>query len=610
MLVAIGFLRSGPWEHTAMTPPSVSRQLYLDDVVNNVGQALLATPLRCAKCHDHKFDPIPTRDYYGIMATFAATQPAERPAPFLASENTARFDPGRAEVETLLGWARADVAELKAKEERAALAWAEERGIPYIPRTQKNADVPEDRKPPRFIGLSYEDQGFLKVRGQDVRIWTRTLERFEPMAQAVYNGEVLIQDSIKLRMPEKPAKARDSETWPGSTILTGGSLGSPGEPVTPGVLSAVPYRPGGAEPDPSSSEADAPEFPDSMSGRRLAMARWIAGPENPLATRSIVNRVWQYHFGRGIAANSNNFGKTGARPSDPELLDWLTARFLEGGGSIKAMHRLIMTSAAYRRSAAHPDVEAVRRADPDGARLAAFRPRRLEAEEIRDSMLLASGELVREVGGLPVRPEINPEVALNPRMLQFSLAPAYRPSPTPEERNRRSIYVLRSRGLADPMFEVFNQPSPDESCERRDASAITPQVFTQFHGDAAIARSIAMGVRLRAEASSLAEGVDRAVGLAFGRSPTPGERATLLEHVGRMVAYHREHPPGPSEPPTEVERSLVEEMSGLAFDYVERLDAAGRYEHHPRPWEVDPETRALADLCLLLFNANEFLYVY
>ena len=202
------------------------------------------------------------------------------------------------------------------------------------------------------------------------------------------------------------------------------------------------------------------------------------------------------------------------------------------------------------------------------------------------------------------------EVALNPRMLQFSLAPAYRPSPTPEERNRRSIYVYRSRGLADPMFEVFNQPNPDESCERRDASSITPQVFTLLNGDAATTHSIAMGARLRTETGSLTEGVDRAVALVFGRAPTAEERTMLRDHVERMVAYHREHQPEPTEPPTEVTRSVVEEMSGLAFDYVERLDPYDHYEHHPRPWEVDAETRALADLCLLLFNANESLYVY
>ena len=151
MMVATGFLRSGPWEHTAMTPESVSRQLYLDDVVNNVGQALLSTPLRCAKCHDHKFDRSRRATTTGSWPPSPPRSRPSGPRPFLPSENTSRFEEGRAEVETLLAWAKADVAKIQAKEERAGRAWAEERGIPYIPRTNKNNDVPEDQKPPRHV---------------------------------------------------------------------------------------------------------------------------------------------------------------------------------------------------------------------------------------------------------------------------------------------------------------------------------------------------------------------------------------------------------------------------------------------------------------------------
>ncbi len=609
MRVATGFLRSGPWEHTPMTAENVSRQLYLDDLVNNVGQAFLATPLRCAKCHDHKFDPIPTRDYYRVMAAFATTQPAERNTPFLAEENRTRFEEGRAIIEQRLAWAQADVARIKAKEEEAGRAWARERGIPYVPRVSKNNDVPEELKPPRHVGLSYEDQGFLKIREQDVRIWSRRLERFEPMTQTIYNGPTVVRNSIKLRAPQNRDKSGDLSSLEETSILIGGSVSSPGEPVTPGVLSALPVR-SVVDNDDLGSEPSMTRIPETISGRRLALARWITDPENPLTTRSIVNRIWQYHFGRGIAANANNFGATGAKPTHPELLEWLTTEFIRRGWSFKNMHRLIMTSEAYQRASAHPERELLERLDPNNHLRAVFRPRRLTAEEIRDSMLLVSGELNREVGGLPVKPEINLEVALNPRMLQFSLAPAYQPSPTISERNRRSIYVFRSRGLADPLFEVFNQPNPDESCELRDASSITPQVFALFHSEASTTRSIAMALRLNAESPSLADRVSRAVQLAFGRQPTLEERSMLHEHVVQMVAYHQDHTPEPIEPPTEVERSLVEEMSGLAFNYVERLDTFEDYEHHTQPWEVDAETRALADLCLLLFNTSEFLYVY
>ena len=170
---------------------------------------------------------------------------------------------------------------------------------------------------------------------------------------------------------------------PEAFVLAGGSPYSRGDKVTPGVLSAVPV---------SYSRGDGVEeqaIPTTMSGRRLALARWIANPDNPLSTRSIVNRVWQYHFGKGIAGNANNFGKMGKKPTHPELLDWLSGRFVEEGWSLKKLHRRIMTSAAYRRGDRLAVPAAVSERDPNNDLLSYFRPRRLTAEEIRDSMLFA-----------------------------------------------------------------------------------------------------------------------------------------------------------------------------------------------------------------------------
>ncbi|MCZ6793016.1 MAG: PSD1 and planctomycete cytochrome C domain-containing protein [Planctomycetota bacterium] len=612
VLIAVGFLRMGPWEHTGMSQEKVSRQLWLDDVTNSVGQVFLSTPLRCARCHDHKFDPLPTRDYYRVQAVFAATQLAERPARFLESERLEGFDEGRARVRRLLEWARADVAEIKAREEKAARAWCKERGIPYIPRTWKNKDLPEDRKPPRHIGLDSTDQGFLKVREQDARIWSRRLERFEPLAQSVYNGGNLYQQSVRLRTPEKPQEKNRSRVFPGTHILAGGSVFSPLEEVKPGVLSAIPvsFARGSPAGGGRASELRGARILSTLNGRRLSLARWIASPDNPLATRSIANRIWQYHLGKGIAENSNNFGTTGKKPTHPELLDWLARAFVGGGWSMKALHRLIMTSATYQQSSRPRDADAVREKDPANSLLAHFRARRLTAEELRDSLLALSGELVRRTGGLPVRPEINLEVALQPRMLQSSLAPACQPSRTPAERNRRSIYVYRCRGQANPLLEVFNQPSPNDSCELRDASTVTPQVFTLLNSEAVTDRSIAMALRLEREAGTLPARVERAFQLALGRSPTDGEKSKLVAHGRSMVSYHREHPPEPRKPPVKVKRSVVEEMSGLAFDYVERLDVYEDYVPDAKPWDVSPEVRALADICLILFNTNEFIYVY
>ncbi len=605
MLVAVGFLRMGPWEHTPMSPGKVSRQQYLDDVVNSIGQTFLSTALRCTKCHDHKFDPIPTRDYYRLYAALATTQPAERPAAFLPQENLRGFEENRRHVERLLEFAKTERDKLYAKREAAARRWYAERGreSEYVPYEQR-LRIPGDDKPPRFVGLTTAEEGILKVREQDVRIWTRRLERFEPLAQSVYNGGDLYQRSQRLRMPEKPWEKQKSKVMPETHIYAGGNIFSPTERVTPGVLSAL------GLPSPTGTKDDPYALPQTMSGRRLALARWIAHPDNPLTTRSIVNRVWHYHFGRGLADNPNNFGTTGANPSHPELLDWLAAWFVEQGWSIKKLHRLIMTSAAYRRASEHPQIDLIREQDPNNKLLAVFEPRRLTAEELRDSMLAVSGELNPEIGGLPVRPEINLEVALAPRMLQFSLAPAWQPSRTPAERNRRSIYVYRVRGLANPFMEVFNQPRADDSCEARESSTITPQVFALWNSGTATKRAIAFALRLEREADTPAARIDLGHRLAFGKPASPTMLQTLLNHYREMVQYHRRQQPEPTTYPTRVTRSLVEEFSGEAFEYEELLDIYEDYVPDPDPADVSPETRALADICLLLFNSNRFIYVY
>ncbi|MEM7393484.1 MAG: DUF1553 domain-containing protein, partial [Verrucomicrobiota bacterium] len=324
----------------------------------------------------------------------------------------------------------------------------------------------------------------------------------------------------------------------------------------------------------------------------------------------IVNRVWSYHFGKGLAGNPNNLGTTGKKPTHPDLLEWLARDFQKQGGSFKRLHKQIMMSQTYLQASHHPEIEKLREVDPNNELLAVFQPRRLSAEELRDAMLAVTGELSEEGGGLPIFPEINLEVALSPRMIQFSIAPAYQPSPTPEFRNRRSIYAYRTRGLRDPMMEVFNKPGSAESCEARDAASVTPQVFTMMNGDTATRRSIALALRLEQEREKISERVAHAYRLAFGRSPTRDESEALQSHYREMVEYHQSVNPEPVVFPTEIKRSLVEEFSGAPFDYIEYLNAYTEYVPDKTGVDVSPETRALADVCLLLLNANEFIFVY
>lgn len=599
MLVATGFLRMGPWG-SAMVPKRMARQAYLDDVVHSVGQAFLSMPLRCAKCHDHKVDPVPTRDYYRVYAAFAATQMAERPAEFLPEENLARFAVGREHVSKLRAFATDHKDSLEEKVESAAREWFAERDLEFVPPS-KRSNLPDEEKPPRHYGLTTQEEGRLKVRKQDEWIWTRRLERYEPMAQTVFNGPDYIPgNGRKLRVPKK----MDASWRPESTVLDGGAVDAPGESVTPGVLSATQL------PSRSAAGSDRYALPDSIEGRRLALAEWIVSPDNPLTARSIVNRVWAYHFGQGLVDTPNNLGALGAKPSHPELLDWLASEFVQQGWSIKRLHRVILTSDLYRQSGERGDMEAVRKKDPQNRLLAYFVPRRLAAEELRDSMLLVSGELNAELGGVPSMPEINMEVALQPRMIQFSIAPAYQPARTPQERNRRSIYAYRVRGQADPLMEVFNQPNPNDSCERRDTSAVSPQALTMLNSEYATSRSLSFAMRLEREAGDLPNRIERAYHLAYGRAPAAEMVDRLSDFVRSMARRRRDRAVERPSYPTRITRSLVEEFTGEPFEYEEWLPVYEDYVPDPQAWELQPETLALADLCLLLFNSNEFAYVY
>ncbi len=596
--LATGLLRMGPWG-TAMIPQDEARQIYLDDLVHNTGQTFLSMPMRCCKCHDHKFDPLPTRDYYNMYAAFATTQPAEMDVAFLPQENRNGFAAKKKLTQELFEYATAEYNKVYNKQEAAAKKWYAEHKLPYKNEAARQKD-PEDKKPPRHVGLSPEEKGVMKVRKQDVWIWERRLERYQPMAQTVYNGKDTWKNARKLRAP----KGSDKKWRPQNFILGGGSLEAPLQAATPGVLSATGVPAPGQNGKPW-------QITTEQSGRRLALAQWIADDRNPLTARSFVNRIWAQHFGKGLVKTANNFGAKGEKPTHPQLLDWLTADFIENGWKVKRLHRLIMTSDVYRRSSHAADLKRQRTVDAENKLLASFPPRRLTAEELRDSMLQISGELNREMGGVPIMPEINMEVALQPRMIQFSIAPAHQPSRTPAERNRRTIYAYRVRGQADPFLEIMNLPNPNESCELRDSSSVTPQAFTLMNSTVMTDRSIAFALRLQKEQPATAAAqISRAIELAYGRQASAREQASLLKYYGKMAAYHQQHQPQPVKYPRQVTRSLVEEFTGEPFEFVEKLNVFNDYVPDAKPATVSAETRALADVCLLLMNSNEFLFVY
>ena len=593
MFIATGFLRMGPWEHTGMSVAAETRQFFLDDVTNIVGEAFLATPLNCAKCHDHKYDPIPTGDYYGIQAVFATTQFADRHADFLVEENVENLDSERARITEWLDKTARESKKLKEKEEMAARAWYKQKGKRYLPKNQRRK-LPEDQQPPRYYGLSFQELGYRKVLQKRAQLLKRQMVRFEPLAYSVYNGpERVIHSQNTQPMPDS-FEGPIPETF----VLDGGSVYAPLDPVKPSTMSVLDnFQP-------------SREIPTTLNNRRLAFARWLTDPGNPIFARVIVNRIWQYHFGKGISETPNNFGATGGKPTHPELLDWLAGYFIANNWSVKKMHKLIMTSNAYRMSGEHPDREKIDRIDPDNDWLSYFNPRRLEAEELKDAMLFISGELNLKVGGFPVRPEINQEVAMQPRHTMGSIAPAYQPSRTPAERNRRAVYAEKYRTLIDPDLEVFNRPGADISCERREESTVTPQAFTLMNSHNTRARSLALAALLMKEDNNVETSISRAIKLIWCREPMAEDLERSKKYFDKMIAYHQEIEPVPITYPTSVKREMFEEMIGQSFEYVEELDVYKNYVPDLQPADVNEETRALADLIAVLFNTNEFVYVY
>jgi hypothetical protein len=247
--------------------------------------------------------------------------------------------------------------------------------------------------------------------------------------------------------------------------------------------------------------------------------------------------------------------------------------------------------------------------DPNNELLAVFPPRRLTAEELRDAMLAATGELSTEMGGPGVFPEINREVALQPRHIMGGTAPAYQPSPRPEQRNRRTIYAFRLRTLPDPMLEAFNRPGTEASCERRDDTTVTPQVFALFNGQFVHDRALALAARIHKAEKDAAGQIEQAFRLVYGRGPTEAQRAAAAAHVEQMTRHHLKHSPRPVRPAETVVREMIEEQTGELMKWEEKLDLTG-YQPDLKPWDVRPEVRGLAELCLVLLNSNEFLYVY
>jgi hypothetical protein len=552
--VATAFNRHYPDESNARNLMQ-RRQEILDDITDTVGASFLAMTYGCARCHTHKFDPILHTDYYRLQAFFANTA-ADDEIPMISASEMAAYrakkkaweeqtKPVRDQIAALLEPKRQkilkDFVDKYPAEIQAAIA------KPAAERTPFEWQMYAKAKPYLVID---DDQASKALNKEDRKKYDALLAELKQFS-SLDPGEA----PLGIGMRDLGTKA------PPTHRLNVGAWDAPLEQVQPGFLSII---------DPSEPRI-APPPGSNSTGRRTALANWIASPQNPLTARVMVNRIWHYHFGEGIAPSPSDFGVMGGKPSHPELLDWLASEFVSSGWDIKKMHKLMVTSNTYRQSSAFNELAA--KADPHDKLLWRFPRERLEGEVIRDAALAVSGLLNEKMGGPSVFPEL-PEGAGKPRG-------GWKVS-EPSERDRRSVYVFVRRNARYPMLEAFDMPDTHESCGRRNQTITAPQAMALLNGKVTLEWSQAFAGRVLKEAGTDQNAqIEDAFRLAFGRHPDGLEKDTVLTFFAKQ-------------------KNLIAERASSGQKLA--LPAS-------MPAGYDPaQAAALVDFCQMLLNSNEFVY--
>ena len=462
----------------------------IDELTDITGEAFLGMSVGCAKCHDHKFDPILREDYFRLQAFFSSIEPRDD-IPLATPQEKTEFASRQSEWELKTQELRDQIEAIKA---------------PYLERQRRSAvekfppDVREIAKRPTSEWGSHDRQLMNLVQRQiDFEYDRMKLKEDDQKKVDELTEELARFDHLKPAPFPVSLTVTDAGPSPASTIIPDDRQK---RDILPGMLTVL---------NPEPAEITRPELAPNSTGRRAALASWLTSPDNPLSTRVIVNRIWQYHFGTGIVETSSDFGHLGELPSHPELLDWLTSYFIENGQSFKALHRLILNSATYQQSATHPEAERITLIDPRNRLRWRWDIRRLAAEQIRDAILSASGELDGKAGG-----------------------PAVDPS-TP----RRSIYTKVIRNSPDPMLKAFDVADGFNSTAERDVTTTPTQSLLMINGQWILDRARALSKRVDADIANRRspgsdihqEAVRAAWKLALGRHPDDEELDSAIRYL-------------------------------------------------------------------------------
>ncbi len=484
-LIATGYLRHTIYEYNNRDARG-QWGVILNDITDTTADVFMGLGLQCARCHNHKFDPILQADYFRLQAFFASILPhddlvaatpdqveADRPKLAAWEEKTADLRRQIAAVE-------APFREIASREAIGRFP-DDIQAMIHKPVDQRSAlEHQVARLAYRQVDYEY-DQIDTRVKGKDK-------EKLLALRK-----QLTAFDREKPKPLPTPHSVKD--VGPDAPPITIPKKGD--DPIPPGFPTIIEERPATIEHVDTSLHS---------TGRRATLAHWLTRPDNPLSTRVIVNRVWQYHFGRGLAANPSDFGRLGETPSHPELLDWLTTQFIREGWTLKSLHRKILTSAAYRQSTEHPTAAQQRLKDPENRLYWRGNTRRLDAEQIRDAVLAVTGELDLSAGGPGV----------------LSTEP------------RRTIYTRVMRNTRDPFLDVFDLPLFFNSQPSRDTTTSPLQSLLLINSQMMLLRAQAFAGRIEKEPGPLGthpDPIESAYRLAFGRPPTLEEVASAQDFL-------------------------------------------------------------------------------
>jgi hypothetical protein len=564
-MIATTFLRLGTWDDEP-ADPKVDRYEQLDDIVGTVSATFLGLTLRCARCHNHKFEPFSQIDYTRMLAMF---EPLKRPQLGrldldVAVGSPAELATDRATVARHDAALAAVKAQLKALDDTLRERYFES-GKTKLPSDVYEAHkTAEDRRTTVQNRLVRETQ---KQFDEEIAVH-RTADEVKQQ-EAFLAAVKTVEAAAPSALPRAYIWRETASSAPVTQVFRRGNPATPAgsvEPGYPAVLAACEA--------PATPVASATGRPVQSTLRRLALARWMTAPSNPLVSRVIVNRLWQGHFGEGLVSSENDFGTMGSAPSNQKLLDWLANELRAGstgeGGAwrLKRIHKLIVLSNTYGQSSDRREEAA--QADGGNSLLWRYPYRRLEAEAVRDAVLFVNGRLNPKMGGKGVYPKIAREV------LEGQSRPGNGWGKFDDrESARHSIFVFVKRSLLVPEMELLDFADTNTSCEQRPVSTIPTQALTLLNGEFFNTEAANFAERLVREAGDQPTAqVERAYRLALSRAPTAEELSAALAFLERQTAQ------------------IIAE---------DRAQAGQSARNAPRV--------ALAALCLVIYNLNEFVYV-